>query len=72
MNLKVKFCVFVPKKLILELISILKFFYFNFLFSKPKDNKLIASGELKPLEREFVIDIDLTDYDEVRNCCKFF
>jgi len=34
----------------------------------PKDHKTLGKSKLTPLEREFVIDIDLTDYDDIRNC----
>uniref|UniRef100_A0A0K0E3H9 DNA primase n=1 Tax=Strongyloides stercoralis TaxID=6248 RepID=A0A0K0E3H9_STRER len=33
----------------------------------PKDHNL--HSDFKVVEREFVIDIDLTDYDDVRTCC---
>ena len=34
----------------------------------PKDHKTLAKDALKPVQRELVFDIDLTDYDEIRRC----
>jgi DNA primase small subunit len=34
----------------------------------PKDNKTLSKGTLKPVQRELVFDIDLTDYDDIRHC----
>uniref|UniRef100_A0A1I8B1P1 DNA primase n=1 Tax=Meloidogyne hapla TaxID=6305 RepID=A0A1I8B1P1_MELHA len=34
----------------------------------PSDRKKV--GDFYPVERELVFDIDLTDYDSIRNCCK--
>jgi DNA primase small subunit len=38
---------------------------------KPKDKKVFKPGAFKPLERELVFDIDMTDYDEIRTCCRY-
>jgi DNA primase small subunit len=37
---------------------------------QPKYKNTLRPGAFKPLERELVFDIDMTDYDEVRTCCK--
>lgn len=37
--------------------------------AKPKDRKMLQKSVFRPVSRELVVDIDMTDYDAIRTCC---
>ncbi|RKP36556.1 DNA primase, p49 subunit [Dimargaris cristalligena] len=38
--------------------------------TRPRDKKSVLPGAFQPTEKDLVLDIDMTDYDEIRTCCQ--
>jgi DNA primase small subunit len=37
--------------------------------AKPKDRRTVQKTAFRPVEREFVLDVDMDDYNSIRTCC---
>lgn len=59
---------FFPAKF--ECLRLVEWYTIFLFFGQPKDHKIIPSNQFYPIERELVFDIDMTDYDDVRFCCR--
>jgi DNA primase catalytic subunit len=41
----------------------------NLFSMQPKDKKSVSEKAFRPVEKDLVFDIDMTDYDDIRTCC---